>query len=105
MQWVNRWLWILLLGGLLSACALASTHAAPIHREEQIAVPGGRLFALVRGENPKAPILVWLHGDRVEQSDLCSGSTTQRSNDVSWWSISISAGRGDLSMQRPTLAP
>lgn len=61
-QWINRWLRIWLLGGLLSACALASTHAAPIHREEQIAVPGGRLFALVRGENPKAPILVWLHG-------------------------------------------
>lgn len=42
--------------------ALIAAQPVSVRREEQISVPGGRLFALVRGENPKSPILIWLHG-------------------------------------------
>ncbi len=63
LPWVNRVLPIsLLVFGLLAAGVLAAAPPGPVRREERIAVPGGRLFALVRGENPKAPVLIWLHG-------------------------------------------
>lgn len=61
-SWVNRLFCMSLLCGLLSACALTPARASAVRREELIIVPGGRLFALVRGDNPEAPILVWLHG-------------------------------------------
>jgi pimeloyl-ACP methyl ester carboxylesterase len=46
---------------LVSGCA----HAEPptkIRREDRISVDGALLYLLVRGDDPAAPVLLWLHG-------------------------------------------
>ena len=62
-RWVNRLrAGSILLCAMLSACALHPASGTPVRREERIEAPNARLFALVRGQNPNAPVLIWLHG-------------------------------------------
>lgn len=57
---------LLLLSGFVMGCAGPQTNAAdtpvPIHSSEYLAVDGAQLFLLTRGENRRAPVLLWLHG-------------------------------------------
>ncbi|MFO0699507.1 MAG: alpha/beta hydrolase [Nitrospira sp.] len=57
---------LLMLSLLVMGCARAQTHAAdtagPIHQSEYLAIEGATLFLLTRGEDRRAPVLLWLHG-------------------------------------------
>lgn len=55
-----RWaMWLMVV--LLAACAGPSS-AGGVDREEHVAVDGASLYMLVRGDDPRAPVLIWLHG-------------------------------------------
>lgn len=51
---------------LIMGCTSAATHAAdasvPIHQSEYLDVGDAQLFLQTRGEDRRAPILLWLHG-------------------------------------------
>lgn len=49
-------------GLLLAGCGQAEARAAPVRLQERIAAPGAQLYLLTRGEDPTAPVRVWLHG-------------------------------------------
>jgi proline iminopeptidase len=48
------------LVGLLVAAPL--TAASPVHLNRYLAVDDARLYMTIRGKNPRAPLLIWLHG-------------------------------------------
>ncbi len=57
---------LLMLSVLIMGCAGVQTNATdtpvPIHSSEYLAVDGAKLFLMTRGEDRRAPILLWLHG-------------------------------------------
>jgi pimeloyl-ACP methyl ester carboxylesterase len=52
---------ILAAGLLLAACGGAASSGA-VRRERYVDVGDARLYTLVRGDDPNAPLLIWLHG-------------------------------------------
>ncbi len=57
---------LLALSMFVASCASTQTTGAdtssPIQQSEYLAVDGAKLFLLTRGEDRRAPILLWLHG-------------------------------------------
>lgn len=50
------------LAGLVAGSLAGSAATAALRRDDRIAVPGARLYLLVRGDDAHAPVLLWLHG-------------------------------------------
>lgn len=45
-----------------AALGCAAAGARAVRREERISVDGAELYLMTRGEDPRAPLLLWLHG-------------------------------------------
>lgn len=52
----------MLAAGLLLAACGGGASSGGIHREQYVDVGDARLYILVRGDDPHAPLLIWLHG-------------------------------------------